>query len=98
MQHQENGPEIRNNGVSAKHWDVEKMIAFNPEVIICSTAAKGYETIKGPAEAANIPVVAVIMKNFQDYLKCRRSLRPGKYSEFLEHPKMTAMETSIFCR
>lgn len=57
------------NGSSASSWDIEAMIALEPDLIICSTSMKGYATISGPAEAAGIPVVAVTYENVQDYLK-----------------------------
>lgn len=66
---QDEGVTVVADGVSASHWDVEKIIGMNPDLIICSPAAKGYATIEGPAEAANIPVIAVNYENFQDYLK-----------------------------
>lgn len=54
---------------SGKKWDTESIIALNPDLIICSTAMSGYSTIKAPAEAANIPVIAVNYEDFSDYLK-----------------------------
>lgn len=66
---QDEGVDVVADGVSATHWDIEKIIGMKPDLIICSPAAKGYSTIKGPAEAAGIPVIAVDYENFQDYLK-----------------------------
>ncbi len=54
---------------SGKKWDTEKIIALNPELIICSTAMSGYSTVEAPAKAANIPVIAVKYDDFSDYLK-----------------------------
>ena len=54
---------------SGKKWDTEKIIALNPELIICSTAMSGYSTIQSPAKAAGIPVIAVSYDDFSDYLK-----------------------------
>ena len=54
---------------SGKKWDTETIIALNPELIICSTAMSGYATIEAPAEAANIPVIAMSYNDFSDYLK-----------------------------
>ncbi len=54
---------------SGKKWDTEKIVALNPELIICSTAMSGYSTVEAPAKAANIPVIAVKYDDFSDYLK-----------------------------
>lgn len=54
---------------SGKKWDVETIIALQPELIICSTAMSGYSTIEGPAAAAGIPLIAVEYNDFSDYLK-----------------------------
>lgn len=54
---------------SGKKWDMEKIIAIQPELIICSTAMSGYATVQKPAEAAGIPVIAVSYDDFSDYLK-----------------------------
>ena len=54
---------------SGKKWDVETVIALNPDLIICSTAMSGCSTIEKPARAAGIPVIAVSYDDFSDYLK-----------------------------
>lgn len=54
---------------SGKKWDTEKIVALQPELIICSTAMSGYSTIENPAKAAGIPVIAVSYDDFSDYLK-----------------------------
>ncbi len=54
---------------SGKKWDTEQIIALKPDLIICSTAMSGYSTIQAPAEAADIPVIAVSYDDFSDYLK-----------------------------
>ena len=54
---------------SGKKWDTEKIVALNPELIICSTAMSGYSTVEAPAKAANIPVIAMKYDDFSDYLK-----------------------------
>lgn len=54
---------------AGKKWDVETIIALQPELIICSTAMSGYKTIESPAAAANIPLLAVEYNDFSDYLK-----------------------------
>lgn len=54
---------------AGKKWDVETIINLQPDLIICSKAMSGYDTISAPAEAANIPVVVVNYGDFADYLK-----------------------------
>ena len=54
---------------SGKKWDVESIVALQPDLIICSTAMSGYSTIMTPAESAGIPVIAVSYNDFSDYLK-----------------------------
>lgn len=54
---------------SGKKWDVESILALQPDLIICSTAMSGYATIAGPAEAAGISLIAVDYNDFSDYLK-----------------------------
>lgn len=54
---------------AGKKWDVESILALQPDLILCSTAMSGYTTVKGPAEAAGIPLVAVDYNDFSDYLK-----------------------------
>ena len=54
---------------SGKTWNVEAILAEQPDLIICSTAMSGYATIAGPAEAANIPVIALTYSGVTDYLK-----------------------------
>lgn len=54
---------------SGKSWDIETIIASKPELLICSTAMMGYSTLKAPAAAAGIPLVAVDYDDFSDYLK-----------------------------
>ena len=50
-------------------WDVEAIIAHNPDLIVCSMGMTGYETIGATAEAAGIPVIAIQYDHVQDYLK-----------------------------
>ena len=54
---------------SGKNWSTENIIAFQPDLIICSTSMSGYKTISAPAAAAGIPVIAVSYNDFSDYLK-----------------------------
>ena len=60
---------VLSNSSAAKKWDIEQMIAMQPDLIICSTAMGGYEAISGPDESAGIPVIAVEYDDFSDYLK-----------------------------
>lgn len=54
---------------SGSSWDVEAIIAYKPDLIVCSMGMKGYSTIGNAAEAANIPVIAIQYDHVQDYLK-----------------------------
>lgn len=54
---------------SAKNWNVEAILAEKPDLIVCSTAMSGYSTISKPAEAVNIPVIALTYSGVGDYLK-----------------------------
>ena len=54
---------------SGTTWDVEAILATKPDLIVCSTGMKGYETIGGPAEATGIPVIGIDYDGVQDYLK-----------------------------
>ena len=57
------------DSAAAKKWNLEKLAALHPDLILCSTAMDGYETVKIPAAAADIPVIAVHYDTFRDYLK-----------------------------
>lgn len=50
-------------------WDLETILVSKPDLIIVSTAMKGYATMAPAAEAASIPVIAVEYNDFSDYLK-----------------------------
>ncbi len=54
---------------AATTWDVEKILAEYPDLIICSTAMKGYQTISEPAKQMQIPVIALDYNGIRDYLK-----------------------------
>lgn len=56
------------SGAGSK-WSTEKLINYQPDLIICSTSMSGYSTISSPASAAEIPVIAVSYNDFSDYLK-----------------------------
>lgn len=63
------GMTVVSTSSAAKNWDVESIIALQPDLIICSTAMSGYSTMQSPAAAADIPVIAVSYEDFSDYLK-----------------------------
>lgn len=54
---------------NGKNWDVEAIIAENPDLLVVSVSKRGYETISGVAEAAGVPIIAVQYDSVQDYLK-----------------------------
>ena len=66
---QDEGVPVLAESSAGKNWSTENIIAFQPDLIICSTAMSGYKTISAPAEAAGIPVVAMDYNDFSDYLK-----------------------------
>lgn len=66
---QDEGVVIVTESSSGTNWDVEKILAENPDLIIASTGMKGYATISGPAAAAGIPVIGINYDAVQDYLK-----------------------------
>lgn len=57
---------------SGATWDMELILASNPDLIICSTAMKGYQIISAPADQLNIPVIAITYNGIKDYLKWAR--------------------------
>lgn len=80
------GVTVAADSAAGKNWDVETILAQQPDLIICSTAMKGYETINGPAEAAQIPLIAVSYNDFSDYLKwfnvfCNLTGKPELWDE-----------------
>lgn len=66
---QDEGVTVVSDSSSGTSWDVESIIAHNPDLIVCSMGMKGYETIGATAEAAGIPVIAIQYDHVQDYLK-----------------------------
>ena len=66
---QDENVEVMATSASCKKWSVETILAKQPDLIICSKAMNGYSTIAEPAEAANVPVLAVEYDDFSDYLK-----------------------------
>lgn len=66
---QDEGVTVVSDSSSGGSWDVEAIIAYKPDLIVCSMGMKGYSTIGNAAEAANIPVIAIQYDHVQDYLK-----------------------------
>ncbi len=65
----DNGMSVVSASAVSKSWDIEKIISLSPDLIICSTAMSGYDTISEPALVADIPVIAADYDDFADYLK-----------------------------
>ena len=63
---QDEGVLVVTESSSGTSWDIETILAENPDLIICSTGMKGYATISGPAQAAGIPVVGINYDAVQD--------------------------------
>ena len=66
---QDEGVTVLAESSAGKNWNTENIIAFQPDLIVCSTAMSGYKTISAPAQAAGIPIVAMSYNDFSDYLK-----------------------------
>lgn len=64
----DDGMTVASKSAAAKNWDIESIIAMQPDLILCSTVMSGYDTVKGPAEAAGIPVICADYNDFSDYL------------------------------
>lgn len=54
---------------SGKNWDVEKIIAEKPDLIICAMTSNGYGTIEEAAKAAGIDVIGISFNGVRDYAK-----------------------------
>ncbi|MBR2896021.1 MAG: ABC transporter substrate-binding protein [Oscillospiraceae bacterium] len=83
---QDEGVTIVSESSSGSEWDIEAIIANNPDLIVCSMGMKGYASIGATAEAANIPVIAIQYDHVQDYLKwfkvfCNLSGHPELWDE-----------------
>ncbi len=66
---QDEGVAVVSESFSGTRWDGERILAEQPDLIICSTGMKGYETISGPANSAGIPVIGIDYDSVRDYLK-----------------------------
>lgn len=54
---------------SGKNWDVEKIIAEKPDLIICAMTSNCYGTIEEAAKAAGIDVIGISFNGVRDYAK-----------------------------
>lgn len=54
---------------SGKNWDVEKIIAEKPDLIICAMTSNGYGTIEEAAKAAGIDLIGISFNGVRDYAK-----------------------------
>lgn len=75
---------------SGTNWDIEMILANEPDLIVCSTGMKGYSTISGPAQAAGIPVIGINYDAVQDYLKwfkvfCNLNGKPELWDQVAEN-------------
>lgn len=66
---EDEGFKVISESNGGKKWDVEAIIAEQPDLIVCSMSMNGWEVIAGPAEAAGIPIIGMQYDNVQDYLK-----------------------------
>ena len=66
---QDEGVKVVSNSLSGSNWDIETILAEQPDLIVCAIGMKGYATTSGPAETANIPVIGINYDTVQDYLK-----------------------------
>lgn len=86
---QDEGFVVVTESSSGTNWDVETIIAEEPDLIVCSVGMKGYSTISGPAAAAGIPVIGINYDSVQDYLKwfkvfCNLNSKPELWDEVAE--------------
>lgn len=51
---QDEGVTVLAESSAGKNWNTENIIAFQPDLIVCSTAMSGYKTISAPAQAAGM--------------------------------------------
>lgn len=65
----DDGVEIVSTTNSGKNFDIELILALNPDLIICSDAMNGYQTISEHAKNANIDLIVCDYEDFRDYLK-----------------------------
>ena len=66
---EDEGVTVVANSLAGSKWNMESILSYQPDLLICSTAMSGYKTVKAPAESANVPVIAIEYNDFSDYLK-----------------------------
>lgn len=66
---EDEGFKVISESNGGKKWDVEAIIAEQPDLIVCSMSMNGWEVISGPAMATGIPIIGLQYDNVQDYLK-----------------------------
>ena len=66
---EDEGVTVVANSLAGSKWNMESILSYQPDLIICSTAMSGYKTVKAPAESSNVPVIAIEYNDFSDYLK-----------------------------
>lgn len=86
---QDDGVKVIAESSSGSNWDVEAILAEQPDLLIVSTSMKGYSTIIDPATAVGIPVIGVDYDGVQDYLKwfkvfCNLSGHPELWEDVAE--------------
>lgn len=82
---------------SGANWDIEAILAEEPDLIVCATSMKGYATISGPAEAVGIPVIGINYASVQDYLKyfkvfCNLNDKPELWDEIADNTAKKIIE------
>ena len=80
------GTKVVSDSVSAKKWDVETILADQPDLIIVSMSLSGYSVMGEAALNVGIPVIAIQYDTVQDYLKwfkvfCNLSGHPELWDE-----------------
>lgn len=66
---EDEGVTVVANSLAGSKWNMESILSYQPNLLICSTAMSGYKTVKAPAESANVPVISIEYNDFSDYLK-----------------------------
>lgn len=66
---QDEGVTVAALSPAASQWSVEGILAGQPDLIVCSRAMAGFDTLRGPAAQAGIPLIPVEYEDFSDYLK-----------------------------
>ena len=88
---------------AAGRWDVERILATRPDLILCTNAMSGYATVDAPARAAGIPVVVMEYHDFSDYLKwfkvcCHLTGHPELWETVAQAALDEVVNTLLACR